>query len=146
MVRRLSRVGSGLLLAMIAACGGDGDSSAGPASSGRSASSGPPAPSESPAPDQAAGDSCGGVVDKVESHLASAAEVRSVRNVRVVGGCTSVEILTTLGDADSAAATRLCTSAAEVAYSKHTNGLTVLSAAGKELAVGIAGASCIGEP
>lgn len=83
------------------------------------------------------------VPGKVKSHLGSPPEVRSVR---VVGGCTSVEILTTLGGGDSAAATRLCTSAAEVAYSKHTNGLTVLSAAGKELAVGIAGASCIGEP
>ncbi|MEV4414903.1 hypothetical protein [Catellatospora sp. NPDC049609] len=109
----------------LTACGGGADP-APPAATGGSAAAVPP-------------DDCAGAGERVRDHLKSA----QVRSVAVQGQCTSVVVATSLGDGDSAAAQRLCDTAAEVAYSGDVNTVTVLAGSGAELAVGISGAKCL---
>ncbi|MGP3963352.1 hypothetical protein ACTWPT_45960 [Nonomuraea sp. 3N208] len=108
---------------------------------------GPPSPSPPPGDGQSvtsapARDSCGETADKVKQH----AQQPDIRSVTMQGQCTLVSIETTLGDSESSTAKEICDSAAEVAYTGDTNSISVQGRSGKELSVGIAGATCLAQP
>lgn len=67
-------------------------------------------------------------------------------SVTTEGGCHDATIVTTLDPGDSATGLAICDSAAEVAYTGDISSITVLAANNKELAIGIKGQECIGEP
>lgn len=129
----------------IASCGGGGSTQ-------------PPGPgAESPAPATAAattaasaaattgtgsGDCGEATAALVKQHLTQPAVV----SVTTDGGCHDATIATSLGASDSATGLAICDSAAEVAYTGDISSITVLAADNKELAIGIKGAPCIGEP
>lgn len=71
-----------------------------------------------------------------------------VTGVQVIGGCTQVSLKTSLerGADGAAAATGICEIAAAAAYEKGVGAVSVESADGKELAIGIKGSPCIGQP
>ncbi|WP_336217001.1 hypothetical protein [Nonomuraea sp. LPB2021202275-12-8] len=127
---------SALLAIALVILSGCGQAGAGPLSQsppsgdGRTATAAPP------------GESCGGTADKVKQHVRQP----EIRSVTVVGQCTSVSIETTLGDGDGSTAQKICDSAAEVAYSGDTNSISVRSTSGRELSMGIAGATCLAQP
>ncbi len=79
----------------------------------------------------------------VKQHLASRTDIVSVTTE---GGCHDATIVTSLGPTDSTAGLAICDSAAEVAYTGDISSITVLAASTKELAIGIKGQPCIGEP
>ncbi|WP_327588495.1 hypothetical protein OHA25_16760 [Nonomuraea sp. NBC_00507] len=111
------------------------------------AGAGPSSPSPPPGDGQSATsapaqDSCGDTADKVKQH----AQQPDIRSVTMQGQCTLVSIETTLGDEESNTAKKICDAAAEVAYSGDTNSISVQSRSGKELSVGIAGATCLAQP
>jgi hypothetical protein len=85
---------------------------------------------------------CGDVDTLVKQHV----NRPEVTSVDVIGGCSRVSINTTLAEGDAATANDICTTAAEVAYDGPASSVSVESASGKELAIGIKGASCIAEP
>ena len=60
--------------------------------------------------------------------------------------CTIVTVHSTLTDSDFATAVTICDAAATVGYVGDTNSVAVTGASGRELAVGVKGAPCIGEP
>jgi hypothetical protein len=78
----------------------------------------------------------------VKQHLARP----DVVSVTTEGGCHDATIVTSLGPADSAKGLAICDSAAEVAYTGDISSITVLAANNRELAIGIRGQPCIGEP
>ena len=71
-----------------------------------------------------------------------------VTGVKVIGGCTQVSVSTSLksGPDGAAAATGICEVAASAAYAKGVGAVSVESADGKELAIGVKGSPCIGQP
>ncbi|MEP7054406.1 MAG: hypothetical protein ABI912_04085 [Actinomycetota bacterium] len=71
-----------------------------------------------------------------------------VKDVKILGGCTTASVSTSLTkDADGIqSAIGICEIAATQGYSHGVGAISVESADGKELATGIKGASCIGEP
>ena len=70
----------------------------------------------------------------------------AVTKIDIIGGCSMVNITTSLADDAVSAALDICDHAAEVAYVGKVSSVSVESSAGKELAAGIKGSSCIGEP
>jgi len=118
-------------LGMSAACASTSDTS-----------TGVPASTPSPASLQPTGDGCGDV-DQVRNAVSEFAITR----VSIAGQCTAVTIETNLADDPTSAQTalRICTAAATVAYTEDVNSVSVVSADGSELAVGIKGARCIGD-
>ncbi|MFE9787736.1 hypothetical protein ACFYO7_20375 [Nocardia salmonicida] len=117
-------------LGMSAACASTSDTSTGvPASASSTAS-------------QPTGDGCGDV-DQIRNAVSEFAITR----VSITGQCTAVNIETNLADDLTSAQTalRICTAAATVAYTEDVNSVSVASADGSELAVGIKGARCIGD-
>jgi len=127
-------------LLVLSGCGQDGSGQYG---SGQDAA-GPPPQSLSAQDGRSADgqDPCGGNAEKVKKRVRQA----QIRSVTVAGQCTSLSIETTLGDEESATAKEICDAAAEVAYSGDTNAIRVLGASGRELSIGIAGASCLAQP
>jgi hypothetical protein len=121
----------------IAGCGG-GSSTPSPASS--TASSAPAA--GTPATGSGSGDCGEATAVLVAKHLARA----DVVSVTTEGGCHDATIVTSLDPGDSATGLAICDSAAEVAYAGDISSITVLAANNKELAIGIKGQECIGEP
>ncbi len=105
-------------------------------------STGVPASASSPASLQPTGDGCGDV-DQIRNAVSEFAITR----VSITGQCTAVTIETDLADGPTGAQTalRICTAAATVAYTEDVNSVSVVSADGSELAVGIKGARCIGD-
>jgi hypothetical protein len=87
--------------------------------------------------------SCGGVANAVTTHLAATPQITKVE---VVGRCSSLIVRTSLADTEFSSATDLCDKAAEVAYTGDTKSVTVLGQSGKELAIGLSTAPCVGEP
>ncbi|WP_246001467.1 hypothetical protein [Allorhizocola rhizosphaerae] len=61
----------------------------------------------------------------------------------LLGPPPTVVIATSLADADTATAKRMCDAASEIAYVGEVNSVRVLSAAGTELANGITGLKCL---
>jgi hypothetical protein len=111
------------------------------------AGAGSPSPNPPPGVGQSttaapAPNSCGETAGKVKQH----ARQSEIESVTMQGQCTLVSIRTTLGDGESSTAQKICDSAAEVAYSGDTNSISVLGRSGKELSVGIAGATCLAQP
>jgi hypothetical protein len=129
----------------IAGCGG-GSSTPSPASS--TASSAPAAGTSSapaagtPATGSGSGDCGEATAVLVAKHLARA----DVVSVTTEGGCHDATIVTSLDPGDSATGLAICDSAAKVAYAGDISSITVLAANNKELAIGIKGQECIGEP
>ncbi len=129
----------------IAGCGGGGSVQS-PASSTAS-----PAPAAATAAAPAAGTpasgsgsgDCGEATAVLVAQQLARADVVSVTTE---GGCHDATIVTTLGPGDSATGLAICDSAAEVAYAGDLSSITVLAANNKELAIGIKGQECIGEP
>ncbi|WP_328661676.1 hypothetical protein [Nocardia salmonicida] len=91
---------------------------------------------------QPTGDGCGDV-DQIRNAVSEFA----ITGVSITGQCTAVTIETNLADDPTSAQTalRICTAAATVAYTEDVNSVSVVSADGSELAVGIKGARCIGD-
>ena len=87
------------------------------------------------------GGDCGGAAATVKAHLTNAA----VTKVDVDGGCSNINITTSLTD-DVSTALSICDQAAEVAYTGKVMGIRVESATSRELSIGIKGSPCIGEP
>lgn len=143
MTRTIRSRAAGLVLAVVAAmavasCGGSG------ATQAPAASTASPAPATEAATTTGAGSGdCGeATAALVKQHLAQPAVV----SVTTEGGCHDATITTSLGASDSATGLAICDSAAEVAYTGDISSITVLAADNKELAIGIKGAPCIGEP
>ena len=66
--------------------------------------------------------------------------------VTIIGGCHQASIATSLAATDVKAGLAICDSAAEVGYTDGVSSITVDAVDGKELAIGLKDASCIGEP
>jgi hypothetical protein len=136
----------------IAGCGG-GTSTQSPASSTASpapaaataatpAAGSPATGAATPASGSGSGDCGEAVAVLVAQHLARP----DVVSVTTEGGCHDATIVTSLAPGDSATGLAICDSAAEVAYAGDISSITVLAANNKELAIGIKGQECIGEP
>jgi hypothetical protein len=124
----------------VAACGG-ASGTASPAPSQAPASAAPAATAAGAS--GADSGSCGEATALlVKQHLTSTAIV----SVTTEGGCHDTTIVTSLGDSDAAKALAICDSAAEIAYAGDLSSVTVTGASSKELAIGIKGQPCIGEP
>ena len=121
----------------IASCGGGGSTQP-PISSAAS-----PAPATEAAATGVGSGDCGeATAALVKQHLIQPGVV----SVTTEGGCHDATIVTSLGASESATGLAICDSAAEVAYTGDISSITVLAADSKELAIGIKGAPCIGEP
>ncbi|MET8002214.1 hypothetical protein [Nonomuraea glycinis] len=132
-------------LLVLSGCGQDGSGQYGLEQYGSGQDAAGPPPQSLSAQDGRSADGqdpCGGNAEKVKKRVRQA----QVRSVTVAGQCTSLSIETTLGDEESATAKEICDAAAEVAYSGDTNAIRVLGASGRELSIGIAGASCLAQP
>ena len=129
----------------IAGCGGGG-STPSPASGSPSPASAAAsqAPAAGTATTGADSGSCGeATAALVKQHLARP----DVVSVTTEGGCHDALIVTSLEPTDWAKGQAICDSAAEVAYAAgDISSITVLAASTRELAIGIKGAPCVGEP
>lgn len=91
----------------------------------------------------AAGGECGAdVVAKVTAQVKSDA----VTKIKIIGGCSLVNITTSLANDGISAALDMCDQAAEVAYVGNVSGISVQASSGKEIALGVKGSPCIGAP
>ncbi len=70
----------------------------------------------------------------------------AITKIEVIGGCSLVNITTTLADDAIQAALDICDNAAKVAYVDNVNGISVQAGSGKEVALGIKDSPCIGAP
>ena len=122
----------------IAGCGGSGTQSP----SANTATPAPAAATATAATGAGSGDCGEATAALINKHLARA----DVVSVTTEGGCHDALIVTTLQASDSKTGLAICDSAAEVAYTGDISSITVLAANDKELAIGIKGAPCIGEP
>ena len=103
----------------------------------------------SPVASASSGAGGGADCDAAELEVKAATSVGGyVTGVKVIGGCTQVSVSTSLktGPDGAAAATGICEIAASAAYAKGVGAVSVESADGKELAAGIKGSPCIGQP
>jgi hypothetical protein len=126
----------------LAGCGGSGGSlaAATPASTAPAPATAAPASASTTAASQAG---CGGdVAALVTKHLARA----DVVSVTIIGGCHQASIATSLAATEVAGGLAICDGAAEVAYTDGVSSISVSAADGKELAIGLKDAPCIGEP
>ena len=103
------------------------------------------ATSASPSAGAAGGDDCGGAVSRV---TAAVAKYPEVTKVTTVAACGEVSIATNLpagvlGSASANKGVSICTAAAKVAYQGGVSSVTVNSADGHELAIGLQSADCI---
>jgi len=122
----------------IAGCGGGSSSTQSPSPSAASS-----APAAGSATTGTGSGSCGeATAALVKQHLTRP----DVVSVTTEGGCHDATIVTSLGPTDSATGLAICDSAADVAYAGDISSITVLAANNKELAIGIEGQPCIGEP
>lgn len=86
---------------------------------------------------------CGGnVVNKVAENETG----HDVTKLEIIGGCSMLNISTSLADDGVAAALDICDRAAEVGYSSGVSSISVVSSSNRELAIGVKGSPCIGEP
>ena len=66
--------------------------------------------------------------------------------VKIIGGCHQASLETSFTKADVITALHLCDAAAQVGYVDGVSSITVTGADGHELAAGLVGTDCIGEP
>ncbi len=78
--------------------------------------------------------------------VTAAAANTAITKVELIGGCTYVNISTSLANDDIKTALDICDAAAKVAYVDHISSIAVMSSTQKELSIGVKGALCIGEP
>jgi hypothetical protein len=91
----------------------------------------------------AGGDGCSGdVVAKVTKNVVSDA----VTEIKLIGGCSMVNITTSLADDQIKPAMDICDAAAAVAYVGNTSAVSVVGSSGKQLSDGVKDYQCIGEP
>ena len=127
----------------IAGCGGGSSSTQSPSSSTASSIPASSISATASAATGAGSGSCGeATAALLKQHLARP----DVVSVTTEGGCHDATIVTSLGPSDSATGLAICDSAATVAYAGDISSITVLAANTKELAIGIKGQPCIGEP
>jgi hypothetical protein len=129
----------------VAACGGSASTPAGatpPAVSAPPAGATADSSAAAPSSPGAAGDCGGDAASAITAALTSTAG----GTVTIIGGCHQATIATTLGDADVSKALDICDAAAAVGYTGGVSSISVTSASGKELAIGLSTAPCIGEP
>jgi hypothetical protein len=120
-------------LPALSACGSSGTTSTPPTTTATTAAATNTA---------AAGDPCAGAVDAIKAKV----NRPDVTSVDATGACTLVILHSTLTDSDIGTAVTICDAAATVGYVGDTNSVKVTGASSKELAVGVKGAPCIGEP
>ena len=90
-----------------------------------------------------AGADCGAdVVANVTAQETSDA----ITGIKIIGGCSSLDISTSLADDAISAALDICDIATKVAYVGKVQGITVEAGSGKEVSIGVKGSPCIGEP
>jgi hypothetical protein len=128
------------VLSMAACSSGNSTSPAGPATSTSNTSTTSTATPAGGSTD--AGSGCDTVISAVKGAVTDS----TVQSVDATGACTIVTLHTSLADTDLDKAVALCESAAKVAYTGSTSSVTVNGQSGKELAVGVSGNPCIGEP
>jgi hypothetical protein len=137
-MRRLAR--SSLLLVcctvVFVGCGSDAPSAGNVAAAPTTTIAGPAVTS-------ASGGGCGA---DVVAAVTAKETATAVTKIEIIGGCSMVNITTSLADDAVSAALDICDQAAEVAYVGKVSSVSVESRAGKELAAGIKGSPCIGEP
>jgi len=90
----------------------------------------------------AAGDPCANAINAIKAKVTRP----EVTAIDATGACTLITLHSTLTDNDFGTAVTICEAAATVGYVGDTNSVAVTGASGKELAVGVKGAPCIGEP
>jgi hypothetical protein len=144
---RLAAAALAVLTAMVlAGCGGAAGATQAPAPSAAptsAASAAASAPAGTDAGSSSGAGSCGeATAALVRQHL-TAPEIVSITTE---GGCHDTTIVTTLAASDFAKAQAICESAAVIAYAGDLLSVTVTGANNKELAIGIKGQPCIGEP
>ncbi len=128
----------------LAGCGGS-VATAAPATAGPEASSAPTAPTDAAStdPGSGAGSDCGGeTAALVQKGLTSPAVIR----VSVEGGCHDAWVETTLDKSTVGEALTICDAASRIAYGPDISSITVTGKEDVELAIGIMGQDCIGEP
>ncbi len=138
------------LLCLLAGCGGGGDSATPAAAT--AGTSAPPSATATEGGGDGGGDGGGGggggcdaARDEVRAGLAVSG---FVTGVKILGGCTTASVETSLGTTpdDVSSAQGICAIAANQAYGHGVGAVTVESADHVELAAGIKGSECIGEP
>jgi hypothetical protein len=87
-------------------------------------------------------DGCGDVVSTLTQRVTS----KAVTKIQVIGGCSLVNISTSLANDGIAAALDICDQAAAVVYVGSVKGVSVVSSSNKEIALGIKGSPCMGAP
>jgi hypothetical protein len=87
-------------------------------------------------------DPCASVVSAIKQKVTRP----EVTKVDATGACTIATIETTLADTDLQTAVDICEAAATVAYTGDNASVAVTGKSGKELAEGVKGEPCIGEP
>jgi hypothetical protein len=90
----------------------------------------------------AVGSACADVIGAVKDKVTDA----HVQSIEATGACTIVTLHTDLADSDLTTAVQICDSAATVAYIGDTASVAIDGQSGKELATGVKGNPCIGEP
>lgn len=90
----------------------------------------------------AAGSGCADQIGAVKAKVTDPA----LQSIDATGVCTIVTLHTSLADTDLDKAVTMCEAASTVAYTGGTTSVTVVGQSGKELATGLKGNPCIGEP
>ena len=70
----------------------------------------------------------------------------AITEIKIIGGCSLLNITTSLADDGIKAALDICDNAAKVAYVGNVSGISVQASSGKEVALGIKDSPCIGAP
>ena len=140
---RLGAIALAITAAMIIAGCGAGTS----ATDTPTAASAPPAvasvaASADPGSGAGTGD-CGEATAALVKAQVTAPEIISVTTE---GGCHDATIVTSLAASETAKALEICDAAAVIAYAGDLSSVTVSGAGDKEMAIGIKGQPCIGEP
>jgi hypothetical protein len=130
---------------LLAGCSGAATTTAPVATTAPDATTAPAASdaaTDAPASDANAGGCGAGAVTAITNGLPT----DNPFTVKIIGGCHEADIETQLTKADAIIALHLCDKAAEVGYEDGVSSITVTGADGHELAAGVLGTDCIGEP
>ncbi len=133
-----------VLVLVLAGCGGGGTSASPAAVTTASTPTATASAAASPTASPDAG-GCDAARDEVRAGLAASG---FVTDVKILGGCTAASVETSLGTTpdDVSSALGLCAIAATQAYGHGVGAVTVDAASGVELAAGVQGSDCLGEP
>ena len=124
-------------------CGSDAKSAADPSVAATAAPGATAGAASSETTPAAATGNCGAdVVANVTAQETSEA----ITEIKIIGGCSLLNITTSLADDGIKAALDICDNAAKVAYVGNVSGISVQASSGKEVALGIKDSPCIGAP